>query len=100
MPIPPFRLLEYGGGPKGQLLRVLVPGNRVKYILVDIGMWVHGDGSSEKALANMLPLPSNETWKCLRVFKNAGNGELGELPSADMFGLRGVLRTYLVCANH
>lgn len=85
MPLPPFRLLEYGWAPRGKLFRILVPGNLVKYILVDNGIIAYRDGSSETTLANLLPLPSNETWKCLRVFKNAGNGELGKLPTGDMF---------------
>lgn len=78
--IRPFRLLHYAsnGDTGGNCYRILVPGNMVKYITVDGGIVADEEKFSEAALTSLLPLPSNNKWKCLRVFQSTGNGELGE----------------------
>ena len=75
-----FRLLHFTEDPAtGKMLyRVLIHGNLVQYVVVDAGIIADEYMHSEAALVDLLPLPSTNDWKCLRVYQCAGNGELGK----------------------
>lgn len=74
------RLLHWAPIPEtGETqFRVLLPGNFVSYVKVASGIIADGEKMAEAVLWDRFPLPSSNNWKCLRIFQNMANGELGK----------------------
>lgn len=78
---PRFRLLHWMRDCETaeMQLRILLPGNLVNYIELAPDILSADGDVAEATVQSLLPLPTTNDWKCLRVFQNVGSGELGKL---------------------